>query len=537
FGNGQTSNQAGPHTITYDTAGTYTISLTVNGPGGGSNRTKQVLVTTLGDRVAAIFSYRLGDTTPDGKQVCFDNASTGTITSYEWNFGDGSPVSNEQAPCHIYASDGSYTVSLKVVGDDNTSSTASQTVPVVSGDVAPIASFTAIPLTARVGDTITFTDTSTGVITDWEWDFGDGQTSTDRNPTHVYTSNGTFIVTLRVTGPGGTSEAAQASITVELQPITCDFSGTTSPLLLQTVTYSGSVSNRQGRTVTTYRWTIDGNEVASTQNLSNYQWMTSGAFQVTFYAQTADGAECSKTKTVTVNTASFTCSVTAPSGLLLGQASLLDGVVNNVGGRTVTYVWTVNGAEVATTEDYSFVQTTAGPYTVTFTATIDGVSCSAVTKTITVSGNGVDTCKISSGSGSLLLNQSSGYNSSVNNPSNQTLTYTWRLIGPAGSGIDLTSTTQNFSNYQFTIPGTYTLTLTITPTTGNGCSASKTITISQNELTCKIDQGAGTITVGGNSNYRVTASGNVTGVTYLWSNGVTTRTANYVFSTAGQQTV
>ncbi|MCQ3930746.1 MAG: hypothetical protein DPW16_09810 [Chloroflexi bacterium] len=537
FGNGQTSNQAGPHTITYDTAGTYTISLTVNGPGGGSNRTKQVLVTTLGERVAAIFSYRLGDTTPDGKQVCFDNASTGTITSYEWNFGDGSPVSNEQAPCHVYASDGSYTVTLKVVGDDNTSSTASQTVPVISGDVAPIASFTAIPLTARVGDTITFTDTSTGVITDWEWDFGDGNTSTDRNPTHVYASNGTFIVTLRVTGPGGTSEAAQASITVELQPITCDFSGTTSPLLLQTVTYSGSVSNRQGRTVTTYRWTIDGNEVASTQNLSSYQWMTSGAFQVTFYAQTADGAECSKTKTVTVNTASFTCSVTAPSGLLLGQASLLDGVVNNVGGRTVTYIWTVNGAEVATSEDYSFVQTTAGPYTVTFVATIDGVSCSAVTKTITVSGNGIDTCKISSGSGSLLLNQSSGYNSSVNNPANQTLTYTWRLVGPAGSGIDLTSTTQNFANYQFTLPGTYTLTLTITPTNGTGCSATKTITVSQNELTCKIDQGAGTITVGGNSNYRVTASGNVTGVTYAWSNGVTTRTANYVFDTSGQQTV
>ena len=48
-----------------------------------------------------------------------------------------------------------------------------------------------------------FTDLSTGVIDTWDWNFGDSVTSSEQNPTHIYTSEGSYQVTLTVTGPGG----------------------------------------------------------------------------------------------------------------------------------------------------------------------------------------------------------------------------------------------------------------------------------------------------------------------------------------------
>ena len=65
------------------------------------------------------------------------------------------------------------------------------------------ANFSASPTTGNQPLTVTFTDTSSGIITGWSWNFGDGGTSTDKNPSHTYTSTGTFTVTLTVTGPGG----------------------------------------------------------------------------------------------------------------------------------------------------------------------------------------------------------------------------------------------------------------------------------------------------------------------------------------------
>jgi PKD repeat protein len=67
---------------------------------------------------------------------------------------------------------------------------------------APSAAFTAAPTTGAAPMTVGFTDQSTGPITSWSWDFGDGSTSTVQNPYHVYAEPGNYSVTLTVTGPG-----------------------------------------------------------------------------------------------------------------------------------------------------------------------------------------------------------------------------------------------------------------------------------------------------------------------------------------------
>jgi hypothetical protein len=68
---------------------------------------------------------------------------------------------------------------------------------------APVASFTGSPTSGFAPLSVVFTNTSTGYYTSSLWDFGDGQTSTLRNPSHIYEAAGTFTVTLTVSGSGG----------------------------------------------------------------------------------------------------------------------------------------------------------------------------------------------------------------------------------------------------------------------------------------------------------------------------------------------
>jgi PKD repeat protein len=90
--------------------------------------------------------------------------------------------------------------------------------------IAPTASFSASPTTGVVPLSVQFSDASSGSIGEWLWEFGDGETSTQRNPRHSYTEPGRYDVTLRVTGPGGTkslkqAEAIRVNPAITLMPI------------------------------------------------------------------------------------------------------------------------------------------------------------------------------------------------------------------------------------------------------------------------------------------------------------------------------
>jgi len=85
--------------------------------------------------------------------------------------------------------------------------------------IPPVARFSAKPQQGVAPLTTNFTDSSTGKISKWHWDFGDNQTSTKHNPTHVYGKPGKYTVSLTVTGPGGKSTKARANyISAELPP-------------------------------------------------------------------------------------------------------------------------------------------------------------------------------------------------------------------------------------------------------------------------------------------------------------------------------
>ncbi|MBD3382934.1 MAG: S8 family serine peptidase, partial [candidate division Zixibacteria bacterium] len=127
--------------------------------------------------------------------VIFTDQSTGTIDSYNWDFGDGG-TSTAQNPSHTYASGGTYTVELTVTGPGG-SDTETKT-DYITVNVGPSAAFVGSPTSGTEPLTVSFTDQSSGA-TSWSWDFGDGGTSTAQNPTHEYTSAGTYTVELTAT--------------------------------------------------------------------------------------------------------------------------------------------------------------------------------------------------------------------------------------------------------------------------------------------------------------------------------------------------
>ncbi len=95
------------------------------------------------------------------------------------------------------------------------------------GPVPPTANFSGSPTSGCPTLTVNFTDQSTGDITGWSWDFGDGGTSTLQNPSHDYVNPGNYTVSLTVTGPGGSDTNTKTNyITVEDPAVTANFSGT-----------------------------------------------------------------------------------------------------------------------------------------------------------------------------------------------------------------------------------------------------------------------------------------------------------------------
>lgn len=158
--------------------------------------------------VADFYSAVQSGTAP--LRVSFFDRSEGTLPlRYLWSFGDGS-TSAEQNPTHTYTTNGKYTVSLTVT---NSFGQDTRTLPgyVAVGD-PPVPEFSVFPSEGNIPLPVVFTDRTTGGAGSWLWDFGDGSTSSDQDPTHTYTKPGLYTVTLTVTNAFGQEQVIKSAI-------------------------------------------------------------------------------------------------------------------------------------------------------------------------------------------------------------------------------------------------------------------------------------------------------------------------------------
>ncbi|MBA7612586.1 hypothetical protein ES703_19822 [subsurface metagenome] len=218
FGDGDTSTAQNP-THTYSDPGAYTVSLTITGPCANTDtETKVNYILVEGPPTADFSADPMECVAP--LTVDFTDLSTGTITEWHWDFGDGD-TSTAQSPTHTYDDPGLYTVSLTVTGpcgDDMETKVDYIAVSVLNAD------FVGEPTECVAPLTVDFTDLSTGTISGWNWDFGDGDTSTAQNPTHTYNDPGLYTVSLTITGPGGSDTETKVNYITVHESLAADFS-------------------------------------------------------------------------------------------------------------------------------------------------------------------------------------------------------------------------------------------------------------------------------------------------------------------------
>lgn len=215
---GTTDSTARNPLFTFTAEGTYTVKLTATNAGGSDSETKtgHIIVGQIDPPVADFTAVPTAGTAP--LVVAFTDTSTNGPVTWAWDFGDGG-TSADQTPSHEYATAGTYTVTLTATNAAGSDTDIKEDYITVTGPVSPpVARFSAAPLSGSVPFTVSFTDESTNTPTAWSWDFGDGGTSTDQNPSHEYTAAGDYTVTLTATNDGGSDEESKAGYITATAP-------------------------------------------------------------------------------------------------------------------------------------------------------------------------------------------------------------------------------------------------------------------------------------------------------------------------------
>ena len=218
------------------------------------------------------------------------------IINWLWDFGDGS-LSTTQSPTHFYPTDSVFTVLLTVYDQNGCSDTMSITD--VIEVTSPRANFSINNATGCPGTIVTFNDLTIPdtTIVGWYWDFGDGNTSTQPNPTHIYTDSGSYTVSLTVTNLLGCEHTFSAVDTVRMNAspeaaFLTSFNAGCVPF--QIGASSISVGNT---TITDHRWYRDGQLVSSSQAVP-FQFNNSGFYDITLIVTNEFGCMDTTSQTV-----------------------------------------------------------------------------------------------------------------------------------------------------------------------------------------------------------------------------------------------
>lgn len=215
--------------------------------------------------------------------VHFENQSSGLVNNWVWDFGDGTLDSTHVSPQHTYADTGTYTVTLIVYAYSSCMYIAPDTFSIdIVVYQTPQADFFAG--NACEMEQLLFSDSSTGInITEWQWDFGDGNISNVQHPIHTYQNSGTYDVKLWVRNSFGCSDSIVKTINVHPKP-DADF-------VFQSVCDGLAVPFNDNSTVGTgsniqlWEWDFDdGNQGAG--NTIQHLYDTSGIYQVQLVVET-----------------------------------------------------------------------------------------------------------------------------------------------------------------------------------------------------------------------------------------------------------
>ena len=450
FGDGNTSTEQNP-VHTFNKSGLYSITLTASDEKGSNALTKTGYIAVSSDLNIAVTSFSASPTS--GKvplTVSFTGQSTGSQTTWKWNFGDGSN-STEKNPVHTYNESGLYSVKL-TASNSNGSNALTKTGYIYVSNIlaAPVTSYFASPTSGSMPLVVRFTDQSTGAPTAWRWVFGDGNTSTDKNPVHTYNKSGRYTVTLTASDANGSNALTKSS-----------YIAVSSVLAAPAASFSASpISGRAPLTVgftdqstgspNSWKWDF-GDGSNSTEKNPVHTYNESGLYSVKLAVSNSNGSNAlTKTDYIAVsgilNTpiAAFSASPTS------GKTPLTVSFTDQSTGLPTSWRWVFGDGNTSTEKNPVHTYNKSGLYSVTLTAS-NANGSNALTKTgyIAVSNSLAAAFSASPGSGPAPLNVSFTDNSTG-------LPNTWKWDFGDGN-----NSTEKNPAHMYNKTGRYTVSLTV----------------------------------------------------------------------------
>ena len=462
--------------------------------------------------------------------VAFKDQSTNNPTSWEWDFGNGSTSSN-QNPDASYSVPGSYTVTLIV--KNASGANAVRMTNYITVFPSPTFSFSAnLTLTCAPAN-IQFTSNAQpgqGSIVSYNWTFGDGSTSNQANPSHIFTQTGYYNVGLTVTNSAGCSTGSAITRYIRvIQGIQPQFTwnqvstSCTAPYLLDFTNQTAGPGNL------TYNWSFNGATPATSTDTSpaNISYPSSGNNSVTLSVTSSLG--CTGTFTQTVPIVPATVAIKGPAAGCLNAPATFS---NASTPAPTSSSWTFgDGTGTFTGNTTTHTYTAAGNYTVTLTST-SPTCTNTTTSTITIG---------STFSPTFTATPTIGCKTPLAVQFNQT---TPPLTTSAWNFGDGSTSTQPSPSHTYTTAGSYTVTLTGTNATG--CTSTTTTMTNLVQITAPTIALA---TVQGCVNTAVQPTATVKALdgiaAYAWSSspaatsssGTNTATPSFTYATAGTYTI
>ncbi|MCX6692990.1 MAG: PKD domain-containing protein, partial [Methanomicrobiales archaeon] len=340
FGDGGTSIDQNP-AYTYNTKGTYSVTLTAKNLAGSNSTTKYQYITADEVPIANFTSNVTSGKAP--LSVQFTDISQNNPTGWSWEFGDGG-TSLAEDPVYSYTTKGTYTVKLTVTNSAGSNSTTKY--QYITTDDLPIADFNANVTAGKVPLSVQFTDTSQNNPTGWSWEFGDGGTSTAKDPIYTYTNKGAFTVKLTATNSAGSNSTIKYQyITTDIPPVADFNTNVTAGKVPLSVQFTDmSLNNPTG-----WSWEF-GDGGTSIAEDPVYTYTNKGTFTVKLTVTNSAGAD-------------FKANVTA--GKVPLSVQFTDMSLNNPTG----WSWEFGDGGTSTAEDPVYTYTTKGIYTVKLTVT------------------------------------------------------------------------------------------------------------------------------------------------------------------------
>jgi gliding motility-associated-like protein len=294
FGNGGTSTAATP-TTTYTTAGVYTVTLQASNTAGclltGSSDTAQIIITVTNDTIKNNFTttkldscvnYTLGVTNAS----TFAGGAFSGATSWLWNWGDGNTSTLQNPGSHTYSALGTYLVSL-IITDTN----ACNSPVVLSKSITFFNNYVNgdfnLPDSVCAPYNGTFNSTTSGIITGYNWNFGDGGTSTSQNTTHAYSNTGTYTATLIVTNPLSCNGADTSKQTIFINGnIAANFNftkgDTCDPYIINVTDLSTlNPARPNSASTTTYEWQWGDGTTSFGSTTNTHAYANAGTYTIT----------------------------------------------------------------------------------------------------------------------------------------------------------------------------------------------------------------------------------------------------------------